>query len=246
MFEDTFKKLGLRKNEAFVYEMMLDLGKGTAGEILKKAKIKRSTLYNALYSLVKKGLLEQKEEGKIIVFEIKNPENLREIFEERKERLNLAKQELKNILPSLKSRYNLVTEKPAIRYFEGSEGLKEIYRDTLREKKDILVFRSIYDDENFNKYLNKYYVPKRAKLGIKTKIISPSIPSREKLAEDKKLLKKRKFIPKEKLSLPTEIDVYGDKVAFISHKRKLIGLIVENKDLAESVKIIFNNLWDKI
>jgi sugar-specific transcriptional regulator TrmB len=247
MFEETFRKLGLKKNEARTYEVLLDLGKGTAGEILKKLPLKRSTLYNALYDLVKKGLVRQNEKGKKIVFEAKDPENLRALQRERKEKLKLANKELKNILPSLKSRYNLSVGRPTVRYFEGREGLKEIYKDTLKEKpKEILVFRSIYDDESFNKYLNKYYVPKRADLGIKTRIISPAVPTKEKLEEDKKLLKKRKHIDKKDYSLPTEINIYGDKVALLSHKRKKIGLIIENKDLAETFNIIFDNLWQKL
>ena len=44
---------------------------------------------------------------------------------------------VKQSMPQMLSYFYSFTEKPGIRLLQGEEGLKEIYQDTLRTKKDI-------------------------------------------------------------------------------------------------------------
>jgi hypothetical protein len=47
-------------------------------------------------------------------------------------------------------------------------------------------------------------------------------------------------------NLPTAIQVYDNTVAMLTlSKEKNIGLIVEDKDIAETLKNIFDNCWEK-
>jgi sugar-specific transcriptional regulator TrmB len=246
MEKQTLKQLGLSSEEIKLYQKLLEIGKTSAGKLIESTNLKRGTVYNYLDSLVGKGLVVKKQGEKKLYFEPQSPDKLRDLLNSKKDQIKSIETNLDNLIPTLKSKFNLAVEKPVIRYFEGKEGIKQIYKDTLKDTKLIKVIRSIYDDKEFSQYLNTYYAPKRARLGIKTKIISQLQGEHEIVSHDKELLKRRKTIKEEDFPAPTEIDIYGDKVAMISFKRKLVGIIIENKDVAETMEHIFNQLWQKL
>ena len=57
---------------------------------------------------------------------------------------------------------------------------------------------------------------------------------------DKKQLRESVLLDKKTYPLPAEIDVYEDKVAMLSFaKGQFVGLLIQNKDIATSLKTIF-------
>ena len=61
------------------------------------------------------------------------------------------------------------------------------------------------------------------------------------LKTQKKEIRESKFISG--LGFPTVTYIYGDKVAILSLEKDIIGLIIENKDIANTQKQIFELLW---
>jgi sugar-specific transcriptional regulator TrmB len=77
-----FKELGLTANETKVYEVMLRLGKATAGHICKESQVPYGRIYTVLASLEEKGLIRViPEETKKYV--ASDPEKLHEIIDNR-------------------------------------------------------------------------------------------------------------------------------------------------------------------
>jgi hypothetical protein len=54
------------------------------------------------------------------------------------------------------------------------------------------------------------------------------------------------FIPVEKFPFHTEITIYADKVALVSFGRKLIGVVLESEDAANTLRSLFNLLWEEL
>ena len=54
----------------------------------------------------------------------------------------------------------------------------------------------------------------------------------------------RRFIPKDKFPLSSSIIIYDNKVGIVSLKGKLIGVIIENKEISNTLRSIFNIAWD--
>jgi hypothetical protein len=54
----------------------------------------------------------------------------------------------------------------------------------------------------------------------------------------------RKVVPKEKLELPSQIIIYNNTVSITSLKKEVITTIIENEDIAQTFKKLFNYLWD--
>ena len=62
-------------------------------------------------------------------------------------------------------------------------------------------------------------------------------------ADEIKHLWEYKRIPKEKFPMHGELTVYGNKVSMISLKGKLVGVIIESKEMATMVRTMFDLAW---
>lgn len=51
-------------------------------------------------------------------------------------------------------------------------------------------------------------------------------------------------MPAEKLNIPAQVIVYGDKVAITNFKESMITVAVESKYIAETFRLMFEYMWD--
>jgi len=234
--KDVLKQFGLKNKESTVYLAALELGTTTVSQIAKKAAIKRTTVYDILDSLIIKGLIGQTKKGKKRYFYAEDPEKLHKLLEEKKSKLM-------EILPQLKSIYNVSGTKPKIRYYEGKEGLRDVYRDTLTYKGEMQAFLS----ENVLKYLGeefmREYLKRRIKSKIFARVIGPDTAEiRKYKAADKKGLKITRIVDKKKYPFSIEMNIYGNKIAFMSFKEEL-GIIIESNEIAKNMIALFDLAW---
>ena len=163
---DILKGLGLTEKESKVYLACTEIGTAVVSEIANKAKINRVTAYDILDKLKSKGVVSHFTKKKTKYFNCTNPEALLEVFEKRTNDLRVS-------LPKFK-RLTGETNHPRVRYFEGLEGIKAIYADSLTSKTEILNFSN---SEEIRKQWPNYdneYVEKRAKKKIPLKGICPN------------------------------------------------------------------------
>lgn len=244
MYENLLKGLGLSANEALVYEILLQNGPLAVKAILPKTDLRRSNLYNVLTSLKAHELIiERPGKNGVAVFYPETPEKLEDLFARQEDRLKQLRHSLADDVPAMKNLFKLKQERPVVRYYEGVDGFKKIYEETLAVPgAEVRVWVSKFGDVALDNYI-KTYVKKRAELNIHTKILSGKTIGSDLIAQDKELKKDRRFLPD---TLPTEIDVFGDRVAFLSFRHNLIGVVIENADLADTMRKIFDSLWSKL
>lgn len=262
MYKEIFTDINLTPGESIIYEHLLKNGESPAGDIIKKTALKRGLVYKILTNLTEKGLVIEKKsvpskkqgKRKISHFLPNHPEKLREFIDSEKKRLDKAKNNLEANLPAIISDFNLVSGKPGVRFFEGIKGIKEVLNDTLinNYSRKILTFSDL---GNYVKYLKdwntNYYAPKRRQFQILEKAIVPDDPvSLEFLKEylanpEADRLTAVHFIDYKLYPFKTEINVYENKVSIVSFSEKNhIGVIIENKEIFESMVSIFNAIWD--
>jgi HTH-type transcriptional regulator, sugar sensing transcriptional regulator len=264
MYKDIFTSLGLSVNESIIYEHLLKSGETTAGEIIKKAPLKRGVIYNVLEDLKTKGLISEKKiipkggkgKTKVSHFAPNHPERLREFLEEEKNKLKKAESTLQANLPSIISDFNLISGKPGVRFFEGIEGVKKVIADTLinNTKKELATFSDV---ASYMKYLKSwnmnFYAPKRREASIFERVIIPDNPKAvdymkeyTKNPESDKLTEIL-FIDHKSYPFETEINIYENKVSFVTFSEKShIGLIIENKEIFNSLSSSFNLIWSTL
>lgn len=237
MLTSLFQKLGLTDKEAKIYLANLEIGSSPVSKIASKAKINRVTTYDILEKLIKKGLINFIVRAKVKYFTATDPELVVNEFKKRSE-------ELQKALPDLK-RLHGDTVHPRVRYFEGVEGIKNIYTDTLTSKTEILNYCNSKQIRAFWPGYDIEYVKERAKNGIFLKGIAPEDEYGHQVQnQDKDNNREIRLISKEKFNFSNEINIYDDKVAIISSKDELIGMIIESHEIAETQRSIFKMVWE--
>lgn len=239
MLKKELEKLNLTDREADVYLALLELGETTIERISRKSKIKRTTVYDVIESLKEKGLIGSVKHKKRALYYAEDPRILGNQLEEKKAVLN-------NILPQLLSMSALMDKKPDIRYFEGVEGIKNVYQDTLNYPgQEILMWGSTdvfkYFDEDF---MWNYYLPKRIEKKIWMRAIGQDLDVVRKIqAEDSKNLRQTRFHNDKTLPFDVEINLYGKRKIGIMSFKEQIGLIVESEKIHNTLKSIFELNW---
>lgn len=235
--EIILTNLGLSPKEARIYLSSLETGVASAQTIAKKAQIKRTTAYAVLETLAEKGFVLKTQKEGVTKFIAENPKSISEKFK-------AYQKSLENNLPELEAIYNKEQIKPKVLFFEGKEGILRVYEDTLKEKPgEILMFTTSEIFKTFDEFPFEY-VEERKKKNIHALRISPKDEMYSKHAKlDEEELSETKLL--KDFNIPIEINIYNNKVAFMSYNDK-IGLIIESEGIAKSMKKIYELLWDRI
>ena len=237
--------IGLSEKEAKVYAAALELGPATADQLAKQSKIVRSTTYVQLESLMKKGLMSTYEEGKKTYFAPESPELLKRFLSKQKEDIGSKEKDLVSFLPEMLRQFESAGERPVVRFFPGKEGVAAAREEVLstKEKKIYVVFSPEKLSQVFSqKYLDEYS-DRRRDLGVHSKAIYTYKEFYSHAGKD--TLTERKYLPPSVLPLTIDMFIFDNKTAIFSLEGNMFGLIVESKQITESMKLIFNFLWER-
>lgn len=242
MLEKDLEKLGLDEKESKVYLALLELGEGNIQQIARKSGVKRTTVYDMIESLKTRGLVSATARKKKTVFVAEDPRKMEYTLDEKKKTLEA-------LMPELLSIANRLDKKPRIRFYEGAEGIKEVYKDALNySDQEMLAWVSPTVAGNFDmQFLDEYYLPKRVAKKIWVRAIAPDEPFMQKYKGlDEKSLRKTKLVSASLFPIEVEINLYGkNKIAIMSFSEK-IGLIIESQKIFTTLKSIFEMNWKSI
>lgn len=241
--EEKLISYGLSQKEARVYLTLLEIGTALVTDVAKKANINRSTSYVILEALAKNGLVSITERKNVRLYTPAPPERIILNLENNAKKYVELVGSAKLVLPELKSIYSGSGPKPKIQFFEGTEGIKTAYEDTLTSRETIRAFASI---ESMHTALPGFfpdYYKRRSKKSIKIRAIFPDTPeARERIKSNKEEKRESILVPREKYSFTPEINIYDSKVVFMSLKERF-ALIIESEELADSLKKTFELAW---
>ena len=235
--KNILKDYGLHEKESEVYLAALELGEATGFQIYKKTGLKKPTVYYILDELLKKKLVHLTQKEKKRYFVAEDPEKIKRGLADKLKAFD-------ELLPGLRSIYNSKVGKPKLRFYEGKEGLKEVYNDTLRYKGEILAFASESLMRTLGDDFSEEYIAKRVKNEIPVRAIMPSTDFLHKNYVRKNLehLRIMKLIDEKKYNFPIEINIYANKVALMSFRDEL-GLIIESDEINKMMKMMFEFFW---
>lgn len=249
MFKEVLKDSGLENKEPIVYDSLLHLGDSPAADIINHSGLKRGIVYKTLDDLEKKGLVKKYQKNKKTYFKPEHPYKLSEIVETELQEAQNHKLTLQTYLPQILSTFNVTENKPGVKVFEGIEGIKEVYKDTLLEKpEEILgILQTSEVEPAIYKWLTTYYAPQRAKEGIWAKVITTADKKLEQYIDRNEEEKREtRVVPKKKFPVAIEMNIYGNKVAFMNFKKgeSHIGIIINNKLIADTMRALFSLAWE--
>jgi len=240
---EKLKRLGLTGNEAKVYIALLELGRGTVSEISRKAGINRTTGYDVLDSLVSQGLVSISGKEPKQEYVAEPPDNLLRGLSVRIEEAQRDFEEAKSFIPELKSMQK-VGDRPQVKFYEGVDGLKHVFEDSLTATSGkIIAFCSIDDQHAAIPGYYPAYYQRRRRAGIFMRALFPKTPaSVERVAEDENEYRTSEFVPADKFAFHPAINVYDNKTMIASFREKL-GIIIESEEIADAMKKAFELAW---
>lgn len=246
VLENFFKKIGLSDKERSIYLNGLTSGPLSASILARKTGITRPNTYDTLKRLINKGLAFKTQKFKMDYFVMKDPKEIREYLEDQKKDLEKREEEFKSLLPELQSIYNPIGIIPKIKLYEGLQGMKEVYRESLKckNKEMLQIVDPAKAIEAMGVDFMSNYVKNRAEKKIRSKALHTKTPLYIKgyyTGTSKKLLREVRYPPKPIFT--QMIIIYDNKVAVMSTEKERVGFIIESEEYSQTMRSFFNMIW---
>ena len=234
---DVLQEIGLTPAEAKVYLALLELGGVSAKYILDKTGLHNSVVHTTLNRLIEKGFVSFIKDGKKNIYQASNPKHVVDFIDAKKERFE-------EILPSLLAKQGMNLDKPEVTTFRGVRGVRELLLELLdaggnehhtlgSSAKSLMLGEAWWVDYHAKRVKKKIH----AKLLFNASLRAWAAEKKYKLAEVR--YSESGFEPL------TETIVRNDKVGIILWTEKPLGMLVHNKELADSHDTYFSFLWEK-
>lgn len=238
----NFSAIGMSEKEGKAYLAILELGEATMSDIVKKSHLKRTTLYDIIEILREKGLIGLSKYKKRITYVAENPAKLLECLEE-------EKQAIQRVMPELLTITNSMLKKPKVRFYEGRDGIKDVYRDILRypiEKIQAWVPENIIYELD-KKFFEEHYTPKLRAQKMVIELIATDLPEFRRHKEDNTVpTRKIKLVDSKRFPFSVEITLYGrNRLAIMSYQDQM-GLIIESEQITKTLRSIFTLQWSQL
>jgi sugar-specific transcriptional regulator TrmB len=236
----NLEKIGLTKQQIEVYTKLLEIGPSQINKIIKYLDIPRVSCYDTLNRLIGKGLVTFVKINKIRNYESISPDKLLELAKENEESAKENRQNIEQILPLIKNIQNKNKEDSDATIYKTKQGIKSIFEDILREKKEMW---SLGTGEGFfqmTEYIDLWNKRrKREKIHIKI-IFNNDLKNKKMMPIP---LAEIKYLPKE-FTNNSALFIYGTKVVnIIWSKTCPFAFVINSKEVSESYKNYFNMMW---
>lgn len=236
MKEEILEELGLCKNEAKLYLILLKLGSSTAAQITRESKMHRTSVYDAMERMIEKGVVSYILKGETKYFEATDPENLLVLLKEKEIKL-------RELLPQLALSKDLSKMKSKAHIYEGISAVKAILNNFLKYKKPILVYgipkEALPQLETFIVHYHNRRI--REKIAMKH-IYNYDAQDRIKYLNSLQYTE-AKYLPKEYNS-PASTNICGNEVVIILWSKPPLIIQIESKEIADSYRKYFDLLWE--
>lgn len=233
--------MGLSLKEENVYKTLLTLGEATVKEIAVSSKLDRTTIYDVLSELEKRGMVYKAESKKVLRFFPHSPKNL--LIE-----LKQKEEKLKELLPDLIDLHRTSGKTPVIKVYSSEKELLKLYDSILeiRGLKSYDIITSEQDWLSMNSGFLKGFKKRRAERGIHTRLVTETSMIAEARKSDKeKTLSEVKLLPPafSPLSWTAGCYILPDRVIFISYKKEHVAVEIFSKEISSFMQNIFNFMW---
>lgn len=238
----SLQKIGLKKNEARVYTALLKQGLTNVGPIVRATKLHRQLVYEALETLVDKGLASFVIKNNRKHFQASAPTKLMRLIEQKE-------QQVKQIMPELMRLQTGSEDRIEVRTLYGQKGFFENLKVVVESaKKGDGVMRIIGGarDVSFYNVLGDLY-PDYTKLLSKSKVKKHLIAPEEHadvfrerfVKEHGNVLKTMKL----GLSSPTYTRITQDMVSIEIYAADVTVIQIHNRAIAKGYLEHFELLW---
>jgi predicted transcriptional regulator len=237
-----YRSWGLKPPDAKVFHACLERGTGAyVHEIVTRTKLKRSTVDLILARLVERGFVTRLRVGQRHQYFAEKPEML---LQKQKQDLDLF-QALLPMLQSLQQQKDM----PAIRLYQGAEGIAAHYKDILSILSPLpAAERILYSVESGTDVIHVYpgldrFIRERVRRGISIHIICPQSAEAGPYHTSKQHLRQCRYFKDTKKLFSMALYLYADRVALISLRPPLQVVVIQHSVVSGSMRTLHDLLW---
>ncbi len=243
--EQILTNLGCGSKEIRVYIALLGFGVSSATELGRETKLPRQTVYYLLDSLTEKGLVEQTDKRGVKQF-FADPFKIKTVIDNKRHQLEINKKKLDLELTRFVSENHIGTELPKVQFYQGQEGLKRLLSSILDlyKKGKYKTFKGYAINEYYpgmEEFIDNF-IKERYKLGIQSRLFVPKDTDFDKIGGQDTYGRKMKTLDIEYHK--AAFYIVGNRIYLFSYKDG-VGVMVENTNLANLFKDMFDNQWDR-
>lgn len=228
---------GLTLNEAKVYLALLNLGSAAVPDIVRESKVHRVNCYDIIKRLMTKGLISAVIKSNKKYYQPAPPDELLRQIE-------YKKQSVAELLPDLNSIFSSRKSKQEVYYFRGPDGILAAYYMMLDQGATLYGLGGKGINRKILKHRHEKFERERIKRGIHIKALYYE-STRKEISQSKEEMWELRYIADE-FDSPSMVDICGDLVLILLpnlEKNDILGIVIENKDIAESYRNHFNFMW---
>lgn len=230
------QEYGLSEKEERIYIECLKRGPCTAYALSAAAGLQRSTTYDNLESLKRKGMVTSLLRGRTQHFEAVDPAEFLTLHKEKEMVLRAA-------IPKLKKLRGTATKQPIIRQYEGAQGILTLL-DIIYQEKELRIYGSAANAEAALRHVPKSFARRRQEEGVILYAVLERSPQAQFRIKDPLLrrITRLRYLS-EFRSLKTVTFVAGDHVAILTLQEVPAGIHITDGDVARTQRLIFDRLW---
>ena len=240
--------IGLAKKEIQLYLALAEINAQPASIVAKHCNMDRITAYKNLKKLCTRGILKTYYRDGIQCFGIERIDAIKDLLIEEKEKKASLLEEFGSFKTLLEQNTKEYAEPPRTEVFEGTSGIKRMFRDILYEikhnelKQLRMLTTNTFDEKigntSLGDYISEFFEDiQKMKIHIEAfEATGTLIPER---------IQKSSFVDRDISSLPaargtTNIFIAGHTVYLSSFKKNAIGLKIKQQEMSQ----IFHFLFD--
>ena len=247
-WQKYLQTLGLTDAESKVYLYSLKAGPMPVLEIARSVELSRVTIYNVIETLTKSGLMTSVQKGKKLLYTAEPPERIMALANNKINSMQATVKEINNNIEELKLMQS--GDKPVVKMYEGTEAYQAIQQDMLVSKiEESREFGNLDDIERIYpiRYNEKFF-KKMDTRNFKRKIFF--ITTKEDTKEKENTIRRdqtnKDILYSKKGDFHGDIVIYNNKVWISSFKGKQITVMIEDDEIANTMKFGFDKMWDKL
>ncbi len=239
----------LTPKEQRTLSCLYKLSQAPVSTLAKEANINRTSLYPILGKLIQKGLVSAFTQEGTTLYAPLDADSFRDWLKNKKKEVEKETAELETWIKTATSNTTSPSLISKIKYFEGVDGLKNMYADSWRnnESKQIYAITDVQAAiETADDFFRHEYMPARIAHGVHVKDIMTESPEAEhEIKRNKEQLRDIRMAKDLFKDLGVEINIYDNKTMIAAYdKEKPAGVIIENQKIASAMKNLFEYLWE--
>ncbi len=236
--------LELNNTDFTVLQFLNRMGALPVSSLAKRTDINRTTVFSSVKRLKQKGLIYEIPKKGVTFFAVVEKENIVRQAEEKLKNEQEKFQKILDFTATLEMEKNSLSIAPKVAFFEGEEGIINLFQKTLQKNAEQKVFLTLDKiPEKILHFLKTSFIETKKKKNVFSQVLIPQSERASFYSSlDQKDNRETRFVPENSL-FETEIIISNNAVALIDFKEGGIGVLIESEGISKTLTTIFDMLW---